>query len=146
MVALNSLNGTPATSDSWLLKDVLRDQWGFKGITVSDHGAIKELIKHGTASDPEDAVRVALKSGINMSMSDEYYSKYLPGLVKSGKVTMAELDDATRHVLNVKYDMGLFNDPYSHLGRKIPTRQIPTLKAACTAKKRVTWRAKAWCC
>jgi len=118
MVALNSLNGTPATSDSWLLKDVLRDQWGFKGITVSDHGAIKELIKHGTAADPEDAVRVALKSGINMSMSDEYYSKYLPGLVKSGKVTMAELDDATRHVLNVKYDMGLFNDPYSHLGPK----------------------------
>ena len=99
-------------------KDVLRDQWGFKGITVSDHGAIKELIKHGTASDPEDAVRVALKSGINMSMSDEYYSKYLPGLVKSGKVTMAELDDAARHVLNVKYDMGLFNDPYSHLGPK----------------------------
>ena len=105
MVALNSLNGTPATSDSWLLKDVLRDQWGFKGITVSDHGAIKELIKHGVASDPEDAVRVALKSGINMSMSDEYYSKYLPGLVKSGKVTAAELDDATRHVLNVKSDM-----------------------------------------
>ncbi|SUX72809.1 periplasmic beta-glucosidase [Citrobacter freundii] len=67
---------------------------GFKGITVSDHGAIKELIKHGTAADPEDAVRVAIKSGINMSMSDEYYSKYLPGLIKSGKVTMAELDDA----------------------------------------------------
>ncbi|SCB97494.1 beta-glucosidase [Kosakonia oryziphila] len=118
MVALNSLNGTPASSDSWLLKDLLRDQWHFKGITISDHGAIKELIKHGTAADPEDAVRVALKSGINMSMSDEYYSKYLPGLLKSGKVTMAELDDATRHVLNVKYDMGLFNDPYSHLGPK----------------------------
>ncbi len=118
MVALNSLNGTPATSDSWLLKDVLRDEWGFKGITVSDHGAIKELIKHGTAADPEDAVRVALKAGVDMSMADEYYSKYLPGLIKSGKVTMAELDDATRHVLNVKYDMGLFNDPYSHLGPK----------------------------
>ncbi len=133
MVALNSLNGTPATSDSWLLKDVLRDQWGFKGITVSDHGAIKELIKHGTAADPEDAVRVALKSGINMSMSDEYYSKYHERRVllevsawvdqirqsdKSGKVTMEELDDAARHVLNVKYDMGLFNDPYSHLGPK----------------------------
>lgn len=118
MVALNSLNGTPATSDSRLLKDVLRDEWGFKGITVSDHGAIKEPIKHGTAADPEDAVRVALKAGVDMSMADEYYSKYLPGLIKSGKVTMAELDDATRHVLNVKYDMGLFNDPYSHLGPK----------------------------
>lgn len=61
---------------------------------------------------------MALKSGINMSMSDEYYSKYLHGLIKSGKVTMEELDDAARHVLNVKYDMGLFNDPYSHLGPK----------------------------
>ncbi|CDV66761.1 periplasmic beta-glucosidase precursor [Salmonella enterica subsp. enterica serovar Paratyphi A] len=116
--SLNSLNGTPATSDSWLLKDVLRDEWGFKGITVSDHGAIKELIKHGTAADPEDAVRVALKAGVDMSMADEYYSKYLPGLIKAGEVTMGELDDATRHVLNVKYDMGLFNDPYSHLGPK----------------------------
>jgi len=118
MVALNSLNGVPATADGWLLKTVLRDQWKFKGITISDHGAIKELLKHGVASDPEDAVRVALKSGIDMSMSDEYYSKYLPGLVKSGAVSMAEIDDAARHVLNVKYDMGLFNDPYSHLGPK----------------------------
>ncbi len=116
MVALNSLNGTPATADSWLLKDLLRDRWQFKGITVSDHGAIKELINHGVASDPQDAVRVALKSGIDMSMSDEYYSKYLPALVKSGAVSMSEIDDAVRHVLNVKYDMGLFNDPYQHLG------------------------------
>ena len=116
MVALNSINGVPASADSWLLKDLLRKQWGFKGITISDHGAIKELIDHGVASDPQDAVRIALKSGMDMSMSDEYYSKYLPGLVKSGAVTMQELDDATRHVLNVKYDMGLFNDPYSHLG------------------------------
>ncbi|MCQ4093056.1 beta-glucosidase BglX [Erwinia persicina] len=116
MVALNSLNGVPASADSWLLKDVLRDDWGFKGITISDHGAIKELIKHGVASDPQDAVRIALKSGIDMSMSDEYYSKYLPGLVKSGQVSEKEIDDAARHVLNVKYDMGLFNDPYSHLG------------------------------
>lgn len=118
MVALNSLNGTPASADSWLLKDLLRDEWKFKGITISDHGAIKELIKHGVASDPKDAVRIALNSGINMSMSDEYYSKYLPELVKSGAVPMKVLDDATRHVLNVKYDMGLFNDPYSHLGPK----------------------------
>jgi beta-glucosidase len=63
-------------------------------------------------------VRIALKSGIDMSMSDEYYSKYLPDLVKSGAVSKAEIDDAARHVLNVKYDMGLFNDPYSHLGAK----------------------------
>jgi len=118
MVALNSINGTPASSNSWLLKNLLRDEWKFKGITISDHGAIKELIKHGVASDPQDAVRIALNSGINMSMSDEFYSKYLPELVKSGAVPQQELDDAARHVLNVKYDMGLFNDPYSHLGPK----------------------------
>ncbi len=118
MVALNSINGTPASSNGWLLKNLLRDEWQFKGITISDHGAIKELIKHGVASDPKDAVRVALNAGINMSMSDEFYSKYLPELVKSGAVPQEELDDATRHVLNVKYDMGLFNDPYSHLGPK----------------------------
>ncbi|MGE9550701.1 beta-glucosidase BglX [Erwinia amylovora] len=118
MVALNSLNGVPATADSWLLKDLLRDDWKFKGITISDHGAIKELIKHGVASDPQDAVRIAIQAGVNMSMSDEFYSKYLPGLVQRGAVSEKEIDDATRHVLNVKYDMGLFNDPYSHLGPK----------------------------
>ncbi len=116
MVALNSLNGTPATADSWLLKDVLRTQWGFTGITVSDHGAIKELIRHGVAGSPREAVKVAIKSGINMSMSDEYYIRYLPGLVESGEVTVDEIDDAVRHVLNVKYDMGLFRDAYAHLG------------------------------
>nr|WP_024967525.1 beta-glucosidase BglX [Pantoea sp. IMH] len=118
MVALNSLNGVPASADDWLLKDLLRDEWKFKGITISDHGAIKELMQHGVASDPEDAVRIAIQSGVNMSMSDEYYSKYLPGLVKSGAVSEDEINDAARHVLNVKYDMGLFNDPYSHLGDK----------------------------
>ncbi|PKH20950.1 beta-glucosidase BglX [Enterobacterales bacterium CwR94] len=118
MVALNSLNGVPASADSWLLKTLLRDDWKFKGITISDHGAIKELIKHGVAKDPQDAVRIALQSGVNMSMSDEYYSQYLPDLVKRGVVSRADLDDAVRHVLNVKYDMGLFNDPYSHLGAK----------------------------
>lgn len=116
MVALNSINGTPATANSWLLKEVLRDQWNFKGITITDHGAIKELIKHGVASDPRDASRLAVKSGIGMSMSDEYFVRYLPELVKSGEVSMQEIDDACRQVLNVKYDMGLFEDPYRHLG------------------------------
>ncbi|MBT0730721.1 beta-glucosidase BglX [Rosenbergiella nectarea] len=116
MVSLNSINGVPATANRWLLTDLLRHQWHFKGITISDHGAIKELINHGVASDPADAVRVAIKAGIDMSMSDQYYSQYLPGLVKSGAVSVAEVDNAARHVLNVKYDMGLFRDAYSHLG------------------------------
>ncbi|MEE3650197.1 MULTISPECIES: beta-glucosidase BglX [unclassified Brenneria] len=116
MVALNSINGTPATANSWLLKEILRDQWRFKGITITDHGAIKELIKHGVADNPRDASRLALKSGVGMSMSDEYFIRYLPELVKSGAVSEQEIDDACRQVLNVKYDMGLFQDPYRHLG------------------------------
>ncbi|CAJ0998793.1 beta-glucosidase BglX [Sodalis praecaptivus] len=116
MVALNSINGTPATVDRWLLQDVLRKAWHFTGITVSDHGAIKELIKHGVAADPEQAAKMAINTGINMSMSDEYFLKYLPGLIQRGEVSQATLDDAVRHVLNVKYDMGLFRDPYVHLG------------------------------
>ncbi|MBJ7221196.1 MULTISPECIES: beta-glucosidase BglX [unclassified Brenneria] len=116
MVALNSINGTPATANGWLLKEILRDQWRFKGITITDHGAIKELIKHGVADNPRDASRLALKSGVGMSMSDEYFIRYLPELVKSGAVSEQEIDDACRQVLNVKYDMGLFQDPYRHLG------------------------------
>lgn len=116
MVALNSINGTPATANSWLLKDILRDQWKFTGITITDHGAIKELIKHGVASNPRDASRLALKSGVGMSMSDEYFMRYLPELVKNGAVNEREIDEACRQVLNVKYDMGLFQDPYRHLG------------------------------
>ncbi|CAI2015814.1 Periplasmic beta-glucosidase precursor [Serratia fonticola] len=116
MVSLNSINGVPATANPWLLKDLLRDQWGFKGITISDHGAIKELIKHGVAQDARDAVRLAITSGVDMSMSDEYYDQYLPGLVKEGLVAESEIDRACRDVLNTKYDMGLFKDPYNHLG------------------------------
>ncbi|UGA52680.1 MULTISPECIES: beta-glucosidase BglX [Dickeya] len=116
MASLNSINGVPATANRWLLKDVLRDQWHFKGITISDHGAIKELIKHGVAADPSDASRIAVQSGIGMSMSDEYFVRYLPDLVKRGLVSMKDIDDACRQVLNMKYDMGLFQDPYNHLG------------------------------
>lgn len=116
MMALNTINGVPATADAWLLKDILRKQWHFTGITISDHGAIKELIKHGVAGTPIEAVKIALNAGINMSMSDEFFIRYLPQLVKSGDVSEQEIDEAVRHVLNVKYDMGLFRDPYSHLG------------------------------
>ncbi|VEA72486.1 Periplasmic beta-glucosidase precursor [Serratia rubidaea] len=116
MVSLNSINGIPATANPWLLKDLLRNQWGFGGITISDHGAIKELIKHGVAQDPRDAVRLAITSGVDMSMSDEYYDKYLPGLVKEGLVSESDIDRACRDVLNTKYVMGLFKDPYVHLG------------------------------
>lgn len=116
MIALNSVNGEPATSDKWLLQDVLRKEWGFKGITISDHGAILELIKHGVAADGQDAARKAILAGTDMSMSDTIYDTNLAPLLKSGKISMADIDRACRDVLRVKYDLGLFKNPYRDIG------------------------------
>jgi beta-glucosidase len=117
MISLNSVNGIPATANKWLLQDVLRKQWGFKGITISDHGAILEMIKHGVASDGRDAARLAITAGADLSMSDTLYGENLRPLLESGKISQADIDRACRDVLRVKYDLGLFKDAYSHVGR-----------------------------
>ena len=119
MVSLVSVNGIPATANHWLLTEVLRDKWHFNGVVVSDHGAIRELINHGVASDPKDAVRVAINAGIDMSMNDEYFLQFLPQLIKEGAVTEARINQACRHVLELKYDMGLFSDPHRNLDPKL---------------------------
>ncbi|WP_150683451.1 beta-glucosidase BglX [Pandoraea iniqua] len=116
MIALNSINGTPASSNKWLLRDLLRDEWGFKGVTVSDHGAIDELLRHGVAKDGREAAKLAIEAGVDMSMADTQYLKSLPDLVKSGDVPMRDIDSAVREVLGAKYDMGLFADPYRRIG------------------------------
>lgn len=119
MVSLVSVNGIPAAANHWLLTEVLRDKWHFNGVVVSDHGAIRELINHGVASDPKDAVRVAINAGIDMSMNDEYFLQFLPQLIKEGTVTKAQINQACRHVLELKYDMGLFSDPHRNLDPKL---------------------------
>jgi len=117
MVALNSINGIPATANTWLMNDLLRKEWGFKGLAVSDHGAIFELIKHGVAADGREAAKLAIKAGIDMSMNDSLYGKELPGLLKSGEIEQKHIDNAVREVLAAKYDMGLFKDPYVRIGK-----------------------------
>ncbi|WP_377707343.1 beta-glucosidase BglX [Pseudomonas protegens] len=117
MVALNSINGVPATSNTWLMNDLLRKEWGFKGLAVSDHGAIIELIRHGVAKDGREAAKLAIKAGIDMSMNDSLYGKELPGLLKSGEIEQKDIDNAVREVLAAKYDMGLFKDPYVRIGK-----------------------------
>lgn len=116
MVALNSINGVPSTSNTWLMQDLLRKEWGFKGVTISDHGAIGELIQHGVAKDEREAAKLSIKAGIDLSMNDVAYGKYLPALVKDGEVSVKEIDNAVREVLGAKYDMGLFADPYKRIG------------------------------
>ena len=117
MVALNSINGVPATSNTWLMQDLLRKEWGFKRLTVSDHGAISELVKHGVARDGQDAAEQAIRAGIDQSMNDALYGSELPALVKSGAVQEREIDNAVREVLASKWDLGLFADPYRRIGK-----------------------------
>ncbi|MGO4280872.1 MULTISPECIES: beta-glucosidase BglX [unclassified Cupriavidus] len=116
MIALNSVNGVPATSNKWLLRDLLRKEWGFKGVTVSDHGAIDELLRHGVADNGRQAARLAIEAGVDMSMADSRYLEQLPDLVKTGEVPVRLIDEAVREVLGAKYDMGLFQDPYRRIG------------------------------
>ncbi|VVO33440.1 beta-glucosidase BglX [Pseudomonas fluorescens] len=116
MLTYVAINGTPATSNTWLIHDLLRKQWDFKGLTISDFDAVNELVTHGVARDGREAALRAIKAGVNMSMTDTLYRKELPGLLKSGDVSQEEIDDAVRAVLGAKYDLGLFADPYLRIG------------------------------
>ncbi|MGP0147838.1 beta-glucosidase BglX [Pseudomonas oryzihabitans] len=120
MVALNSINGVPATANRWLLQDLLRKDWNYKGLLISDHGAINELVLHGVAKDTRDAAEQALKAGVELNMHDDVYGKQLPALLAAGKVTQAEIDQAVRDMLLTKYRMGLFDDPYRRLQGQDP--------------------------
>lgn len=118
MAALTSYNGVPATANAWLLQDILRQQWQFKGLVISDHGAVEELIAHGLAEDGRQAAQAAILAGTQMSMSDRDFAHDLPDLVRQGQVTARQLDDAVRQVLATKYDLGLFDEPYRRLQPK----------------------------
>lgn len=112
MSAFNSLNGMPSSANSFTLKQVLRREWGFRGLVVSDWNAVGELIPHGIANDGATAARKAFTAGVDMDMVSSLYHDNLEQIVKSGQVTQAELDESVRHVLRVKIALGLFEHPY----------------------------------
>jgi beta-glucosidase len=113
MSAFNALNGVPSTADSFLLHDVLRNEWGFDGFVVSDYSAIMELRHHGVALDAATATQKALLAGVDVDMMSHYYDAELPALIASGRVPMADVDEAVRRVLRVKFSLGLFEHPYA---------------------------------
>jgi len=112
MSAYMDLNDVPATGNHWLLHDVLRDEWGFKGFVVSDADAAGNLTVHGFARDKQDAAYRALTAGLNMDMDSQTYIQNVPRLVSDGKITTSQLDDAVRPILETKIRMGLFERPY----------------------------------
>ncbi len=117
MSAYMDLNDVPASGNRWLLHDVLREAWDFKGFVVSDAVAVHSLIKHGYASDGQDASYKAFSAGLSMDMASGTYLKYLPDEVQQGRVSMKEIDDAVRPILETKIRMGLFEHPYADLSR-----------------------------
>lgn len=114
MTSFNTLNGIPATANKYLFTDILRNEWGFNGFVVTDYTAIMELLYHGVAKDPAQASELALKAGVDMSMQDGFFQQNLPALVEQGKISMEELDNAVKNVLRVKFQLGLFDDPFRY--------------------------------
>lgn len=114
MTAFNELNGVPATANGYLLQDVLRMRWGFDGFVVSDYTAVKELVPHGFARDEEHAAELAINAGVHMDMQGETFVAHLPALVREGRVDERTIDAAVRRVLEMKYRLGLFEDPYRY--------------------------------
>ena len=115
MAAFNELSGIPSTANAWLLTEVLRGEWNFRGVVVSDYTGVQELVAHGFAKDERDAAKLAFLAGVDIDMQSGLYVRHLPGLVKSGEVPRARLDQAVRRVLYVKHRLGLFDDPFGRL-------------------------------
>ncbi len=113
MTSFNDLNGVPATANSFLLRQILRSEWKFDGLVVSDYTAVAELIKHSIAGNEADAARLAINAGTDLEMVSRLYNKNGAELVNSGKVSIKIVDDAVRNVLRVKFRLGLFERPYA---------------------------------
>ena len=118
MNSFNILNGVPATGNSFLQRDILKGKWGFDGFVITDWASIREMIAHGFAQDGAEASEKAVKAGADMDMESHLYVYELVKLVEEGKVDEAIIDDAVRRILRVKFELGLFDDPYRYCDEK----------------------------
>jgi beta-glucosidase len=113
MSAFNTLNGVPATSNRFTLTHILREEWGFAGVVISDYGSVRETIAHGIAVDGKTAAGKAILAGVDVDLESNEYSRYLAELVRSGDVPEAAVDQAARRLLRIKFALGLFDHPYT---------------------------------
>ena len=118
MTSFNEIAGIPSTSNKWLLTTLLRDLWKFKGFVVTDYGSINELIPHGVAANQEDAAELSINAGVDMDMQGSAFLNCLSDLVKAGRVNEETINNAVRRVLEAKYKLGLFDDPYRYCSKK----------------------------
>ncbi|TQU12342.1 glycoside hydrolase family 3 C-terminal domain-containing protein, partial [Xanthomonas perforans] len=127
MSSFNDINGVPASANHELLTEILRGEWQFPGVVISDYTADMELIAHGYAADERDATKKAFLAGLDLSMQSGFYAAHLPALVESGEVPMATLDASVRRILQLKDAIGLFDNPYRSLdpAREADTTHLP---------------------
>lgn len=112
MTSFNTVDGIPATGNKWLFRDVLRDDLGFEGTVISDWGAISEMIPHGVAANEKEAAELAIKAGVDIEMMTSTYSHYLAELIAEGRIDAGLVDEAVLRILELKNDLGLFENPY----------------------------------
>lgn len=130
MTAFNDINGVPASGNRFLLTQILREEWNYKGFVVSDWDAQVQLIDHGFAADEKHAAERSMNAGVDMEMTSKTYEKHLAELIREKKVPMAQLDEAVRRILRVKFALGLFEKPYLNRDGSDPTLSEPHLAAA----------------
>ncbi|MDQ0594442.1 beta-glucosidase [Chryseobacterium ginsenosidimutans] len=124
MNSFNDINGIPATANKYILRDLLKGKWNYKGFVVSDWGSIGEMVPHGYAKDNKEAAEKAILAGSDMDMESRAYMAELPKLVQEGKVDPKLIDDAARRILVKKFEMGLFDDPYRFSNEKRQKEQL----------------------
>ncbi|HJQ67875.1 MAG TPA: glycoside hydrolase family 3 N-terminal domain-containing protein [Blastocatellia bacterium] len=130
MSAFNDLNGVPTSANPFTLTQVLRDEWKFDGIVVSDYESVRELMNHAMAADEADAARAGLTAGVDMEMVSRLYNKHGARLVREGKVSEKTIDEAVRRILRIKFRLGLFEKPYADESRERAVVFNPTHIAA----------------
>ncbi len=112
MASYNTLNGVPATANSWLMQKILKDEWGFDGVVISDYLAVKEITDHGVAKDQKEAAKLAFLNNCDIEMTSATYFNHMEELIEEGTVSMERLDSAVLRILELKDKLGLFEDPY----------------------------------
>lgn len=127
MASFNEVDGIPATGNKWLQTDVLRNMWGFKGFVVSDYTGINEMINHGMG-DLQQVSALALNAGVDMDMVGEGFLTTLKKSLEEGKVSQAAIDEATRRILEAKYDLGLFENPYQYGDPKWAAKEVYSME------------------
>ena len=126
MAAFNEIGGIPVSGSKYLLTDILRDEWNFKGFVVSDWNSVGQLVAHGFASDLKHAAEISLNAGLDMDMESRSYITHLKELVQEGKVKESVIDESVRRILRIKFMLGLFDDPFRYCSKEREQKNIMT--------------------